>query len=469
MNNARLLINGRLVTGDSSAEVINPATGQAFAHAPVASRNQLDLAVQSARAAMPVWREMPIHVRRESLIAVAALLESNADALARLLTMEQGKPLVESRREVTVSASFFRALASLDFTTNQYDSDGRRIWLRRRPLGVAAAIVPWNFPLVLMSMKVPAALLAGNTVILKPSPTTPLSTLMIGQLIAEVLPAGVLNIINGAPELGAWITAHAGIDKISFTGSTETGIRVMAGAATSLKRITLELGGNDPAIVLDDADPKAIAPALFASAFQNNGQTCIAIKRLYVHDRLYDAVCDELVAIADQARIGDGMNPVNRFGPVQNEIQYRKVLEFIEEGKLHGNVAAGGYVPDGPGFFIRPTIVRDIVDGNRLVDEEQFGPVLPIMRFDNIDDVVARANRSPHGLGSSVWSCNAAKAHDVAIRLEAGTVWINKHGDLSPDIPFGGARMSGIGTELGPHALDEFSQLHVINANAPAT
>ncbi len=464
MENLRLLIDGRRVTGDGDIEISNPATGRRLTLAPSASRAQLDSAVSAARNAFPEWRDLDIERRREALVAVAAVLETNADLLSEILTKEQGKPLVEAKREAIVAALFFRAAARLEIPVRQQDSAQRRVELRRRPLGVVGAIVPWNFPLVLMALKLPAALLAGNTVVLKPAPTTPLATLKLGELLAEVLPRGVLNVVSGSPELGAWMTEHPDIDKLSFTGSTETGKRVMAEAARTLKRVTLELGGNDAAIVLEDADPRQIAPLLFASAFQNNGQTCIAIKRLYVHERLHDALCTELATLADKAVVGDGLDLATQFGPLQNETHYRKVLEMLEDGRRHGRILAGGVVPDRPGWFLRPTIVTDIADGTRLVDEEQFGPVLPVLRFSSVDDAVARANRSCYGLGASVWSANAERAHAVAERLEAGTVWINKHGDLAPDVPFGGAKQSGIGSELGLNALDEFTQLQVINA-----
>ena len=466
MENLKLLIDGRTVAGEGNIDVMNPATGQRLTSAPSASRAQLDSAVKAARVAFPDWRDSGIEARREALMAVATMLEANSDLLGGLLTQEQGKPLAEAKREANVAALFFRAVARMEMPVRRQDSAHRKVELRRRPLGVVGAIVPWNFPLVLMALKLPAALLAGNTVVLKPAPTTPLATLKLGELLAEVLPRGVLNVVSGSPELGAWMTEHPDIDKLSFTGSTETGKRVMAGAAGTLKRVTLELGGNDAAIVLEDADPRQIAPLVFASAFQNNGQTCIAIKRLYIHERVHDALCAELATLADKAVVGDGLDPATQFGPLQNEMHYRKVLDMLADGRRHGRILAGGTVPQRPGWFLRPTIVTDIADGTQLVDEEQFGPVLPVLRFSSVDDAVARANRSCYGLGASVWSADAERAHAVAERLEAGTVWINKHGDLAPDVPFGGAKQSGLGSELGQNALDEFTQLQVINAVA---
>ena len=237
----------------------------------------------------------------------------------------------------------------------------------------------------------------------------------------------------------------------------------MAGAAGLLKRITLELGGNDAGIVLGDVNPKEAAPKLFQSAFQNSGQVCIAMKRLYVHESIYDEMCNELAELANNAVIGDGLKQGTQLGPLQNKMQFDKVKELIEDARKTGNIIAGGDTPEEKGYFIRPTIVRDITDGARLVDEEQFGPVLPVIKYSDADDAVARANASPYGLGGSIWSNDADKAYDLATKMESGSVWINKHADLAPNIPFGGARFSGLGTELGEEGLAEFTQLKIIN------
>ncbi|MBN9570243.1 MAG: aldehyde dehydrogenase family protein, partial [Alphaproteobacteria bacterium] len=343
------------------------------------------------------------------------------------------------------------------------DSKDRRVEMHRKPLGVIGAIVPWNFPMILMAFKVPPALLAGNTIVVKPAPTTPLSTLRFGELVKDLLPPGVLNVITDANDLGGALTAHPDVRKISFTGSTATGRKVMAGAAETLKRITLELGGNDAGIVLPDVNPKETAPKLFQGAFQNNGQVCIAMKRLYVHESIYDAMCDELAALAEQAVVGDGLEQGTQLGPLQNRMQFEKVKEILADAKKHGTIIAGGEVPDRPGYFIKPTIVRDITDGTRLVDEEQFGPVLPVIKYSDPEDAVARANASPYGLGGSIWSTDLDKAYALANQMNSGTVWVNKHADLAPNIPFGGAGQSGLGSELGEEGLAEFTQVQVIN------
>lgn len=458
-------IDGGMVDGAMTMDVINPATEQVLARCPRASVAQLDQAVQAARAAFPNWSATPMAERRQALSNAAEAIERNADDIALTLTQEQGKPLHAALEEVLGAAAFFRFFSALDLPVEVIaDDDARRVEARHHPLGVVGAIVPWNFPLLLAAFKIPPALLAGNTIVVKPAGTTPLATLQLARVIGGFFPAGVFNVITDANDLGGEMTRHPGIDKISFTGSTATGMKVMAGAAATLKRVTLELGGNDAAIVLDDVDVRATAPRLFGSAFLNSGQVCIAIKRLYVPDALYDAMCDELAALADAAVVGNGLEPGTQFGPLQNRMQFDRVRELLEDARAHGKVIAGGQVAaPGEGYFIRPTIVRDVTDGTRLVDEEQFGPVLPVIRYADVDDAIARANASPYGLGGSVWASDLKRAHAVAEKMQSGTVWVNKHLDITPDVPFSGCRQSGVGTELGLEGLREFTQRRIIN------
>lgn len=464
MSEFKLLINGELVDGDNTMPVVNPATEEVISDCPRASEAQLNDAVAAAKAAFPAWAATPIEQRKEVVLKMADIVEANAQELAQLLTEEQGKPLGDATGEVYGMAAFLRYFCSLDLPVEVIDdSEGRKVEAHRVPLGVVGAIVPWNFPLILMAFKLPPALIAGNTIVIKPAPTTPLSTLRIAELIKDVAPAGVVNFITDLNDLGAPMTAHPDVRKISFTGSTATGAKVMAGAAGLLKRITLELGGNDAGIVLNDVNPKETAPKVFDSAFQNSGQVCIAMKRLYVHEDIYDEMCDELATIANETVIGNGLEQGTKLGPLNNQMQYDRVKELIEEAKTDGNIIAGGEVPDQPGYFIRPTIVRDITEGSRLVDEEQFGPVLPVMKFTEDSEVVERANASSWGLGGSVWSSDLDKAYALAEKMDAGTVWINKHAELDPGIPFGGAKQSGIGKELGEEGLQEFTQLKIIN------
>lgn len=463
MSEFRFLIGGKLVDGDRDMDVINPATETVFTTTARATAADIDAAVAAAKAAFPSWAATPLAERQQVLLKIAEIVAANVEELARLLTQEQGKPFPAAKGEVMALAGFFRNYATVDVPVKVLeDSDTRRVELHRRPLGVVAAIIPWNFPLALLGSKVPAALLAGNTVVAKPAGTTPVATLRLGELVKDVVPAGVLNILADANDLGAELTGHPDVRKISFTGSTVTGKRVMATAADSLKRLTLELGGNDAAIVLDDADPAVVAPDIFRMAFFNSGQICFALKRVYVHESIYDAMVEELAKLADAAVVGDGFEQGVGFGPVQNKAQFERVKDLLEDARLHGKVAAGGETLDRPGYFLRPAIVRDITDGARLVDEEQFGPILPVIKYSDIDDAIRRTNASPYGLGGSVWSASPERGAEVAARLESGTVWVNKHGDVGSGFPFAGAKSSGLGDEEGG-GVEEMTQIQVIN------
>lgn len=464
MSDYKLLIDGALVDGASTMEVINPATEDVLAICPRGSAAQLDAAVAAAKAAYPAWAKRPLGERRDLILELADAIGGQRFELARLLTQEQGKPLPEAEAEITFAEAFIRQLVVHELPVRVLeDSETRRVELHRRPLGVVGAIIPWNFPVWLTLFKLPLALLAGNTIVIKPAPTTPLTTLRLGEMMATIFPAGVVNIVTDQNDLGAHLTTHADVAKISFTGSTDTGRKVMASAASAIKRVTLELGGNDAALVLADADPAKVAPAIFDAAFLNAGQVCIAIKRVYAHSAIYEALCDELARLAGEALVDDGLKQGVRMGPLQNKAQYDKVKGFLASARADGTVIAGGVVEDRPGYFIRPTIVRDISDGTLLVDDEQFGPVLPVIRFDDAEDALARANNSPMGLGGSIWSSDRDKARDLAARMESGTVWINKHLDLDASIPFGGAKQSGLGMELAEEGFHEFTQVHVIN------
>ncbi len=460
----QLLIDGELVAGDLTFNVINPASGQHLGSSPGASEAQLHRAVAAAKRAFQHWRSTDFSLRQAMLAKAADITREHAGDLALLLSREQGKPLTEAQGEIALCAGLFQYHAKLAATVLEPGRPASgRAQLMRNPLGVVAAIVPWNYPMVLMGFKLPAALLTGNTVVLKPAPTTPLTTLRWAALMKDVFPPGVLNVLGDAGDLGPQLTSHPDIRKVSFTGSTATGREVMRSAAATLKRLTLELGGNDPAIVLTDADPEQIAPQIFRSAFQNNGQTCAAIKRVYVHESLHDRMVDALAAIADQTVVGDGMEPGVTLGPLQNKRQFDHVNALIADARMNGRIVAGGVGLERPGYFIRPTIVCDVTDGNRLVDEEQFGPVLPIVRYTDIDSVIETVNDSPFGLGASVWGNNQNAAHEIALRIDAGNVWINTHFPVAPDVPFGGARQSGIGVELGDQGLAEFTQLKVLS------
>ncbi|ODT87524.1 aldehyde dehydrogenase family protein [Phenylobacterium sp. SCN 70-31] len=464
MSDYRLLIGGELVAGDATLDVVNPATEEVFATCARASQAHLDQAVAAAQAAFPAWSATPIDERRAVLVKIADAIQANLQDLARLLTQEQGKPLADATGEIFGASAFFRYFASLSLDAKVVQDDAAgRVEVRRRPLGVVGCIVPWNFPMILMAFKVPAALLAGNTVILKPAPTTPLTALKLGEIIKDIVPPGVVNILADANDLGGEMTRHPGIRKISFTGSTETGKKVMAGAADALKRVSLELGGNDALIVLDDVDPKETAPKVLGAAMQNAGQVCIAAKRIYVHESQYDAMCDELARLAGEMVVGDGLEQGVQMGPLQNKAQFEKVMGFIQTAKKDGKVIAGGGRKGDKGYFIQPTIVRDIEDGAQLVDEEQFGPVMPVIKYSDAREAVRRANASIYGLGGSIWAKDTEKAWSLAEQMESGSVWVNKHADLQPHLPFGGAKFSGVGSELGEEGLKEFTQVQVLN------
>ncbi|KQX23255.1 MULTISPECIES: aldehyde dehydrogenase family protein [unclassified Sphingomonas] len=460
----KLLIGGQLVDGDSTMEVIEPATGRPFMSVPRGSGRQIEQAVAAAKAAQPAWAALPLDERRARLLTFADAIAANADRLARALVREQGKPLPEASFEIAATEAFVRHFTTIDLPIEVIqDDDVRRVEIHRKPLGVVCAIMPWNFPVLLAAFKFPAALLLGNSFILKPAPTTPVTSLMLGQLAKDIFPAGVFSVVTDLNDLGATLTDHPDVAKISFTGSSATGKKVMAAAASTLKRISLELGGNDASIVLDDVDVSIVAPKIFSKAFMNAGQVCIAVKRVYAHSSIYDALCDELAKLADAAIVGDGLQQGTQMGPVQNAEQFAKAKTFLDGARREGRIIAGGDVAEGEGYFIRPTIVRDIEDGAMLVDQEQFAPILPVIRFDDVDDAVRRTNSSDYGLGGSVWSADSERAYAVARQIDSGMVWVNEHLDFGPHIPFGGAKQSGIGTELSTDGMIEFSQTCVIN------
>jgi acyl-CoA reductase-like NAD-dependent aldehyde dehydrogenase len=461
----RMLINGAFSAGTSSFDVINPATGQAFARCPKADETLLDAAVAAAKAAFPAWSALPVEQRAASIEAIAADLEVRASEFASLLTTEQGKPFDQAMGEVIGCTYVLRAFAGMRLEPKTLrTAAGNLVIEHRTPLGVVAAITPWNFPLVLLMNKLGPALISGNTMVLKPAPTTPLTTLLFGELCRAHLPAGVVNIICDENDLGAVLTAHPDVAKIAFTGSTATGKKVMASAAAMVKRVTLELGGNDAAIVLDDVDPKLVAGKVYAGAMTNAGQICVAVKRAYVPSAMYDDFCEEIARLANEAIVDDGAKQGTTVGPIQNKAQFDKVRGLIEDARTRGKIIAGGEVLDREGYFIPPTIVRDLPDDAPLVREEQFGPVLPVLKYDDIDDVIARANDSEFGLGGTIWGNDVAKATEIAKRIDTGTVWINQHLAIDPNIPFRGSKQSGLGGELGEAGLHEYTQAHIINA-----
>jgi acyl-CoA reductase-like NAD-dependent aldehyde dehydrogenase len=464
MSDFVMTVGGDTIPTGASFGVKNPATGEVFAQAPECSKEQLDAAFDAAAKAARDWKSDEA-ARRAALLKVADVLLASTAELAPILTSEQGKPLGDAGIEVFAAAIWCQYFANLETPPQVIQDDAEAfVEVARRPLGVVAAITPWNFPLTLAFWKIAPALLAGNTMVLKPSPFTPLSTLKVGELLRDALPPGVLNVVSGGDDLGAWMTGHPTPRKISFTGSIETGKKVAASAAPDLKRVTLELGGNDPAIVLDDADPATVAKAIFAGAFNNNGQVCSAIKRVYVPEALYDDVVEGLASYARAIKVGDGTEPDSKLGPINNEPQYERVKELVADAISQGaRAVTGGKAMDGPGYFFEPTILAGLADGTRIVDEEQFGPALPVISYRDLGDAIDRANATHFGLSGSVWSADPDRASAVAAQLECGTAWVNTHLALSPQQPFGGFKWSGVGVENGPWGLAEFTEFQVVH------
>ena len=459
-----MTIDGAPAATEATFGVINPATGDIFDQAPECTREQLDAAMQAAATAFRTWR-LDEAARRALLGACADAINAHADELARMLTQEQGKPLAKAAGEIAGAAKWFKYTARLEIPVEvALDNDRVRVEVRRRPYGVVAAITPWNYPVSLAVWKIAPALLAGNTIVLKPSPFTPLATLRLGEILRNVLPAGVLNVVSGGDALGAWMTSHPAVRKISFTGSVATGKLVAAAAAPDLKRVTLELGGNDPAIVLPDVDVARTAKRLFWGAFENCGQVCSAIKRVYVPDSLYEPMVAHLAEMAQGVKVGNGLDEDSQLGPVNNQPQFERVQELVEDARQSGGrLVTGGQRLGDCGYFYAPTIVADLADGARLVDEEQFGPVLPVVPYADLDDAIERANATHFGLSGSVWSSDPARAEEVARQLECGTAWVNQHLNILPHAPFGGAKWSGIGVENGPWGLLGFTEIQTVN------
>lgn len=461
-----IFINGEAVEGGRNPfPVINPATGEAFAQCPAATPEQVDQAVAAANAAFKTFQYTADEDRKAMLHRIADLIDANADELAQLVTLEQGKPLALAQMEVGAAAGWTRYNADLDVPVKVVeDSETRLAELHHKPLGVVGSITPWNWPLMIAVWHIMPAIRTGNTVVSKPSSMTPFSTLKLVELINQVVPAGVINIVTGEGGIGRAMTQHQDICKIVFTGSTPTGQDIMRKSADNLKRLTLELGGNDAGIVLPGADIDAIAQGIFQTAFLNMGQTCAALKRLYVHEEQYEAVCAKLAEIASQQVVGSGLESDVTFGPVQNQDQFNLVSELVEDAKAQGaRILCGGEAQPGNGYFYPPTIVADVSNGVRLVDEEQFGPVLPVIKYSDVEDAIVMANDNVNGLGGSVWGSDIEQARSVAARLETGTAWINNHAEVLPHCPFGGSKMSGFGVEFGEEGLLEYTQPQLLN------
>jgi len=460
------LINGEMVGTANTLDVVNPANEEVIGQVPACGEEELNQAVAAARAAFKTWSKKPIDERRKVVQAIAGVINENSDELFRLLTAEQGKPHAQAQGEIAGAAYMAGSQATLELEDEiNEDTEQRLSRTRRVPVGVVGGIVPWNFPVMMAVQKIAPALLSGCTIVLKPSPFTPLTTLRLAELIKDVAPPGVVNIITGEDSLGPLITAHPDIDKITFTGSTATGKKIMEGASKDLKRITLELGGNDASIVLPDANVEKVAEQLFWSSFTNAGQICVAAKRIYIHEDIYDELSAAIAAYAKNVKVGDGSQQGTAVGPIQNKKQYERVLELIKDAKDNGyKFLVGGDAQDDsiPGYYVPITILDNPPEDARIVAEEQFGPVMPLMKFSTTDEAISRANNSEYGLAGAVWTADPD---------ETGTVWVNEFLHLSPFAPFGGHKQSGFGAEYGKEGLLEFTYPQVITVkkdNVPA-
>jgi acyl-CoA reductase-like NAD-dependent aldehyde dehydrogenase len=469
MQQFKMTINGKTPQSESFVDIINPATGAAFAQCQQGDVDILNHAVVAAREAFPSWSQTSSAHRKEKMHALAGILEANMPELMALVTNETGKPMgglngIGSGMEVGGSIAWTQATAEIELGIDVVqDNEEARIEVHRKPLGVIGSITPWNWPLMIAIWHVIPALRSGNTVVIKPSELTPLSTMRFVELANSVLPAGVLNVVTGEGVVGAALTTHPDVNKIVFTGSTLTGKRIMASAAGNLKRLTLELGGNDAGIVLPDVDVETVSAQLFGACFHNNGQTCAALKRLYVHDSIYEDVCQEMAKLAKNVKVGNGLEEGVELGPIQNAKQLQIVMDLAENAKASGGrILAGGNKIPGEGYFFEPTIVADLTDGSRLVDEEPFGPILPIISYTDVDDVIKQANKNDAGLGGSIWSADIEKATELAKRMECGSVWINTHGAVQPNVPFGGVKQSGFGVEFGLYGLEECTSIQAL-------
>jgi len=467
MTNIAFVIDGERRTGSTAFPVINPATAEVFEHCPQASIADLDDAVRSARAAFCGWSRLTLDDRSRLILEVAAKLNEYADELAALTSQEQGKPLAAAKKEAAAAIGSLKAAAMLRPPVETVQDDSTTlIRVIRKPLGVVGSITPWNHPILIACWHIGPALIAGDTVVIKPSDYTPFGTLRLVEIVNEILPPGVVNSVTGERNIGRAMSGHPDIDKIVFTGSSPTGRHIMGNAAQTLKRLTLELGGNDAAILLPDVDVPRCIDNIFMKSFGNSGQTCAALKRLYVHESIHDVVVAELVARAERAIVGPGNDERSQFGPVQNKAQFDYVCELARDTVAQGGIfACGGQPMPGPGYFFPLSIAVNVHDGMRIVDEEPFGPILPVVKYTDIEAAISAANASENGLGGSIWTQDEELGARLAERLECGTAWVNNHSQLSPSAPFGGAKQSGLGVQFGLYGLEEYMQRQAIHIN----
>lgn len=459
------MINGETRKSDNGFEVVNPANGETVALVQDGTLKDLDEAVEAAKTAFKTWSQLSSDELKSYCLKVTEKITEHSEEIAVLITKEQGKPLngLGSRWEMGGAAGWAGYTSNLELPVKVLqDNDEGRVELHRKPIGVVGSITPWNFPVLIAIWHILPALRSGNTVVIKPSPYTPISTVRLVEVMNTVLPQGVVNCVTASDKkdnIGKAMAEHSDIGKIVFTGSCETGQKIMQTAAPTMKRLTLEMGGNDAGIILPDVDPSAIAEPLFWGIFINNGQTCASLKRLYIHEDVHDDVCQALVAFAKNIPVGDGMSEENILGPIQNPMQFETVSRLAKAGKSEGRVLLGG---ETDGLFHPITIIDGLSQDNPLIKEEQFGPVLGIVKYSKIEEAIDMANDSENGLGGSVWSSDMTQAKIVASQLECGSVWINKHGAIQPNAPFGGVKKSGLGVEFAEEGLLEYTDIQVI-------
>jgi aldehyde dehydrogenase (NAD+) len=474
----QLLIDGKWVDAPRSFETVNPATGDVLTKIAEGSAADIDRAVEAARRALEdrngPWRKMSASERGRLIWKLADLLEKNTDEFAELETLDNGKPIFESRYVdmpmVIDVLRYYAGLATKIHGETINTLETAFTYTLREPVGVVGMIVPWNFPLLLASWKLGPALACGNTVVWKPASQTSLTTLRFGKLAMEAgVPAGVINIVTGPGAIGRAMVKHPGIDKIAFTGSTVVGREIMRNASDTLKRITLELGGKSPNIVFADSDVDNAVKGAITGIFYGKGEVCNAGSRLFLENKIKDEFTEKLVARASKMRPADPLDPKTRLGAIVSQEQMNTVLSYIEAGKKEGAklVAGGNRVPvdGGNGFFIEPTIFGDVNNDMQIAREEIFGPVLSVLSFDDVDEVIEQANSNPYGLASAVWTRDVKKAHSVSRRLKAGTVWINTYGLMDASLPFGGYKSSGFGRELGAHAVEHYTEMKTVWLN----
>jgi acetolactate synthase-1/2/3 large subunit len=468
MGNYSLTIGGAAVTKETTFDVINPATGQAFAQCPQATTDDLNTAVSAAKSAMPAWAALPDEDRIEAIRKLGDLLEVHRDELSKLITREQGKTQsgLGANFELDGCIGWTRTTAALKLDVEPLiNNDDELVEVHRKPVGVVASITPWNWPLMIGIWHIMPALRAGCTVVMKPSPFTPLSTLKMVELFNQVLPAGVLNVVTGDAEVGDAISSHPDIAKIVFTGSVPTGRRIMSSAGPTLKRLTLELGGNDAGIVLPGTDMEGKMEGLFWGSFINSGQTCSCLKRLYVHEDDYERTVKLIADYLEDVKMGDGLNEANILGPLSNEMQFDKVKDLVADAKEKGaRMVTGGNAIEGGGYFHELTLIADATHDMRVVTEEQFGPVLPVIKYKTVEEALEMSNSVEVGLGASVWGDDLEEAKRVALQMEAGTMWVNRHAVLNPMVPMGGVKQSGFGVEFGQEGLREYTRVQVLSA-----